>query len=99
MKKGEAICYKRKLISWTRRTQKDKDCMIFAFKESIVVCEKVPSLFPQPEFSQNCLLDYWVSFQVIIIITAVIISLSMFILISRFIMSLPKKSTGDCTMT
>ncbi len=59
--KGEATCYKRK-HAWKK--SKPKDCMIFVFRESIIVCIKVPSIFGQNVVTQNCLLDYWVSFQV-----------------------------------
>ena len=54
---GDAICYKKFA---KRGKAKFKECMVFIFREIVMICEKVKvvNAFSPPQ------LNYWVSFQV-----------------------------------
>ena len=60
--KGNATCYKRKHALW--RKPKPRDCVLFVFRERIIICEKMPALFTQSLVHQAPELNYWVSFKV-----------------------------------
>ena len=55
---GDAHCTKK--ITGTLRKQRSKECVVFIFKQSVVICEKVSS---DQEFSE-AQIDYWISFHV-----------------------------------
>ena len=60
--KEEATCFKKR--SGRIMKPKPRDCVIFVFRESIIVCEKAPQLFSSSNFSSYPQINYWVSFQV-----------------------------------
>ena len=55
---GDAHCTKK--ITGTLRKHRSKECVVFIFKQSVVICEKVSS---DQEFSE-AQIDYWISFHV-----------------------------------
>ena len=55
---GDAQCTKK--ITGTLKKHRSKECVVFIFKQSVVICEKVSS---DQEFSE-AQIDYWISFHV-----------------------------------
>ena len=55
---GDAHCTKK--ITGTLKKHRSKECVVFIFKQSVVICEKVSS---DQEFSE-AQIDYWISFHV-----------------------------------
>ena len=56
---GDAHCTK-KITGTLRKHRSKKECVVFIFKQSVVICEKVSS---DQEFSE-AQIDYWTSFHV-----------------------------------
>ena len=55
---GDAHCTKK--ITGTLKKHRSKECVVFIFKQSVVICEKVSS---DQEFLE-AQIDYWISFHV-----------------------------------
>ena len=56
---GDAHCTK-KITGTLKKHRSKKECVVFIFKQSVVICEKVSS---DQEFSE-AQIDYWISFHV-----------------------------------
>ena len=57
---GDAICYKKFTRKLSTKKKKPRECMVFIFRETVIICEKVTDDKP---YSPQ-LFNYWLSFQV-----------------------------------
>ena len=57
---GDAICYKKFSKKISTKKKKSRECMVFIFRETVIICDKVRG--DQPYSPQ--LFNYWISFQV-----------------------------------
>ena len=57
---GDAICYKKFTRKMSTKKKKPRECMVFIFRETVIICDKVTD--DQPYSPQ--LFNYWLSFQV-----------------------------------